>query len=117
MQGVSDPKKAAGIILQATGLADDAFRLGATKAWQIIYYFFLIRNVYIVQTWFRCEISALKLLESKYQPLHSISIQIIFTLIRLTLHHFNELTKLMILIVRPNYSVAFEWHLQQIIEK
>lgn len=32
LQGVSDPKKAADIILQTTGLADDAFRLGATKA-------------------------------------------------------------------------------------
>lgn len=30
---MSDPKKAAGIILDATGLADDAFRLGNTKAW------------------------------------------------------------------------------------
>lgn len=33
LQGVADPKKAADLILQTTGLADDAFRLGATKAW------------------------------------------------------------------------------------
>lgn len=32
LQGVADPKKCADIILQTTGLADDAFRLGATKA-------------------------------------------------------------------------------------
>lgn len=30
--GVSDPKKCAGIILGETGLADDTFRLGNTKA-------------------------------------------------------------------------------------
>lgn len=33
LQGVNDPKKCADLILQSTGLADDAFRLGNTKAW------------------------------------------------------------------------------------
>lgn len=32
IQGVDDPKKVAAIILEQTGLADDTFRLGATKA-------------------------------------------------------------------------------------
>lgn len=32
LQGVADPKKAAELILSSTGLADDAFRLGNTKA-------------------------------------------------------------------------------------
>ena len=44
IQGVSDPKKVAGIILEQTGLADDTFRLGNTKArlftlfWFFLYY-------------------------------------------------------------------------------
>lgn len=61
--GISDAKKAAGIILDSTGLADDAFRLGNTKAWTFIFFLFHLTTAYIFAAaqnidCARCESSA-----------------------------------------------------------
>lgn len=42
--GVADPKKCAGIILGETGLADDLFRLGNTKARRIFTFYSNLSN-------------------------------------------------------------------------
>lgn len=49
LKEVSDPKKAAGVILESTGLPDDAFRLGNTKA-RVLYINLFFNSIRVAAT-------------------------------------------------------------------